>query len=350
MNTEELAAPGALALPWEPPPRRPRLLVVDDQPINIRALYEVFAADHQILMATGGDQAIALCLSQQPDLVLLDVMMPGLDGFEVCRRLKADPATRGIPVIFVTAQTDVVAETIGLDAGAVDFIAKPINPQIVRARVRTHLTLKAQADLLRQWAYIDGLTGVHNRRHFDERLACEWARVARNATPLSVLMIDVDRFKHYNDRNGHQAGDDCLRRVAATLRDGLRRPADLLARYGGEEFACLLPETDRAGALTVARALEQAVRDAGLVHPDSDVARVVTVSVGAATGGPPPRSGSARALMTAADEQLYAAKQSGRGRVCAGPDGEDTAGPVSGREQSRLQTSDDYKTHPSTIH
>jgi PleD family two-component response regulator len=193
------------------PPPRPRLLVVDDQPLNIQALYQTFTADHQVFMATSGEQALVQCASRLPDLVLLDVMMPGMDGFEVCRRLKADPATCDIPVIFVTAHDDEAAETLGLEVGAVDFIAKPINPKIVRARVATHLTLKAQADLLRQWVYIDGLTGVYNRRHFDEHLVSEWGRSARNGAPVSLLMIDVDRFKAYNDRQGHQAGDACAR-------------------------------------------------------------------------------------------------------------------------------------------
>jgi len=131
--------------------------------INIQAIYQAFASDHQVMMATAGEQALTLCKTQQPDILLLDVMMPGMDGHEVCRRLKADPTTRDILVIFITAHTDEVAETFGLELGAVDFISKPINPKIVGARIKTHLTLKAQADVLRQWVYIDGLTGVHNR-------------------------------------------------------------------------------------------------------------------------------------------------------------------------------------------
>ncbi len=298
--------------------RRPRLLVVDDQPVNIQALYQAFAADHQVLMATSGEQALALCASQQPDLVLLDVVMPGLDGHEVCRRLQADPATRDIPVIFVTAHNDEAAETLGLELGAVDFISKPINPKIVRARVRTHLTLKAQSDLLRQWVYIDGLTGVYNRRHFDERLAAEWGRAVRSGSPLSVVLLDVDLFKRFNDRHGHQAGDDCLRRVAAALQAGLRRPGDLIARYGGEEFVCLLPDTAHAGALVVAEQLRAAVQALHIEHGESSVAPAVTVSLGVCTqtGGLPV---SAADLLRAADAQLYRAKSEGRNRTCGQP-------------------------------
>ena len=305
----------ALALLPGAPARRPRLLVVDDQRVNIQAVYQAFAADHQVLMATSGEQALALCASQQPDLVLLDVVMPGMDGHEVCRRLKADPATRDIPVIFVTAHHDEAAETLGLDLGAVDFISKPINPKIVRARVRTHLTLKAQADLLRQWVYIDGLTGVFNRRHFDEHMAAEVGQSQREATPLSVILLDVDLFKRYNDRYGHQAGDDCLRRVASALQAGIRRPKDIAARYGGEEFACLLPNTDLAGALSLARQLVAGVQALQITHADSSVAPVVTASLGVCCR-PGRQAGTAAELLRQADAQLYRAKTLGRNQAC----------------------------------
>ena len=294
---------------------KPRLLVVDDQPANVQALYQTFAADHQVLMATHGAQALEVCLRQQPDLILLDVVMPGIDGHEVCRRLKADSATRDIPVIFVTAHSDEAAETLGLALGAVDFISKPINPAIVRARVKTHLTLKRQADQLRSWVYIDGLTGVCNRRHFDERLTTESARAAREGLPLSAVMIDIDHFKRYNDHYGHQAGDDTLRRVAAGLQSALKRPSDLLARYGGEEFVCLLPATPEAGALHVARALCSAVAGLGIAHAASTSAPQVTISAGVGTtvAGADPA-----ALLGEADAQLYRAKSGGRNQACAG--------------------------------
>ena len=307
-----VSADGAPAAPQ----RRPRLLMVDDQAVNIQVLYQAFATDHQVIMATSGQQALALCAAQQPDLVLLDVVMPGMDGHEVCRRLKADPATRNIPVIFVTAQNDEAAETLGLELGAVDFISKPINSKIVRARVRTHLTLKAQTDLLRQWVYIDGLTAVYNRRHFDERLAAEWGRAVRSGAALSVVLLDVDFFKRYNDRYGHQAGDDCLRRVAGALKTALKRPGDLLARYGGEEFVCLLPDTDRAGALTVAELLGEAVRAQQIAHAESTVLPVVTVSLGVCSKRQN-HDATPAALLSGADAQLYIAKSLGRHRACA---------------------------------
>ncbi len=304
-------------LPFAEPPARPKLLIVDDQAINIRALYEVFAADYQVYMATSGVQALAVCRDKQPDLVLLDVVMPGMDGHEVCRRIKAEAGSRDTPVIFVTAQHDEAAETRALEIGAVDFISKPINRQIVRARVRTHVTLKQQSDLLRKMAFIDGLTGVYNRRYFDERLTAELRRSERNATPVALLLADVDFFKRFNDRYGHQAGDDCLRRVGAALRLGLKRPGDIAARYGGEEFGCILPDTDLAGAFGVGRALEQQVRALGIEHRDSDVDGVVSVSIGVAAWVPPVPSDEVT-LLAMADAHLYSAKREGRGRVSGG--------------------------------
>lgn len=295
---------------------QPKLLVVDDHPINIQMMNQVFAGDYQMFMATSGAQALSLCQTNPPDLVLLDVVMPEMDGFELCTQLKANDLTRNIPVIFVTAHTDAVQETHGLSLGAVDFISKPINPAVVRARVKTHLTLKFQSDLLRKLVFLDGLSGVYNRRYFDQQLGVEWARSSRNNSPLSVIMLDVDHFKLYNDHYGHLAGDDCLRLVAQSLKTCLKRPADLVARYGGEEFACILPDTRFEDGMVIAQAMEQRIRDQAIPHTLSSVAGVVTASFGLATrtvGSP----GGPLDLVGLADAQLYRAKQSGRGCVCA---------------------------------
>ena len=294
---------------------KPKLLVVDDQPINIQVMHQVFGADYQVFMATNGAQALAFCQANPPDLVLLDVVMPGMDGFEVCTQLKAHDATRNIPVIFVTAHSDAAQETHGMSVGAVDFISKPVNPAVVRARVKTHLTLKFQSDLLRNLVFLDGLSGVYNRRYFDQQLGVEWARAARNNTPLSVIMVDVDHFKLFNDRYGHQAGDDCLRQIALTLKSGLRRPADLVARYGGEEFACILPDTGFEDAMAIAQEMERMVRSHKIPHAFSPFDGVVTASFGLATRSVQ-ANGDALALVGLADAQLYQAKQTGRGRVC----------------------------------
>ncbi len=299
----------------DPAHGKPRLLLVDDQPINIQVLHPIFAADYQIFMATNGAQALAICRDNPPDLVLLDVVMPGMDGFEVCTQLKADSSTCNIPVIFVTAHDDTTQETHGLDVGAVDFISKPVNPAVVRARVKTHLILKFQSDIMRKLIYLDGLTSVFNRRYFDQQLAVEVARSVRNQLPLAVIMLDVDFFKLYNDHYGHQAGDDCLRQIAQTLKTGLKRPADLVARYGGEEFACILPETSFDDAMVLARSLEQRIRDKNITHEHSQTAAIVTISLGVAGMGVNTLAASV-ALLALADAQLYKAKKSGRARVC----------------------------------
>lgn len=305
-----------LALLLDHPDRKPKLLLVDDQPTNIQILYKVFAGDYQVFMATSGEQALTIAREQQPDLILLDVVMEGMDGHETCRQLKLDARCTDIPVIFVTSHNEASDETLGLSVGAVDFISKPIHPDVVKARVKTHLKLKLQSDLLRKLVFIDGLTGVFNRRYFDHRLSSEWLRAQRNHTALGLLLIDVDFFKRYNDLYGHQAGDDCLRKVAKALRQGVRRPADVVVRYGGEEFACLLPETDAEGALLVARQLESAVRTLGLPHGHAAEGGVVTVSIGVAVKTPAAHS-TYDELLAEADKQLYRAKAAGRAQACA---------------------------------
>lgn len=297
------------------PHPKPRLLVVDDQPINIQVLYQVFGAEYQVFMATSGAQALEMCKKNQPDLILLDIVMPDMDGFEVCAKIKENPETRAIPVIFLTALNDAAEETRGLELGAVDFIAKPVNPAVVQARVRTHLTVKKQSDILRELAFLDGLTGVYNRRFFDQQLQVELARSIRTGNPLALIMLDIDYFKRYNDHYGHQAGDECLRQIALALKGCLRRPADLLARYGGEEFVCILPETDFDAALDLAASMEQTVRRLQIPHAGSEMAAIVTISLGVAGRGND-RLDSVETLMVVADKQLYQAKAAGRGRVC----------------------------------
>ena len=296
--------------------QRPRLLIVDDQPTNIHALREIFREHCDVLMATNGEQALSLCQNQLPDLVLLDVVMEGMNGHEVCRRLKANPQTSGIPVIFITAQHQEMDEILGLELGAVDFISKPINPTIVRARVRTHLALKLQSDMLRSIAMLDGLTGVANRRRFDEYLDINWRQAARDKTQLSLIMIDVDYFKRYNDHYGHLAGDNCLRIIAKALAEFVRRPMDLVARYGGEEFACVLPNTSLQGAYRLAETMRKSIEALSIEHKLSDVAPCVSASFGVASTAPDSES-NAMSLVAAADQQLYMAKGRGRNQVSA---------------------------------
>ena len=218
------------------------------------------------------------------------------------------------PVIFITALGEEEDETKGLALGAVDYIIKPLKPAIVRARVRTHLDLKRKTDQLETLVCLDGLTGIPNRRGFDEVLTREWNQAARNREMLSCILLDVDFFKKYNDLYGHAAGDACLRKIALALTTCLKRPADYVARYGGEEFAAILPGTDAQGALYVAEEMRAGVCALGIEHADSIVAGHVTLSLGVATMTPQPDL-PMLSLVQAADTALYGAKSSGR-NVC----------------------------------
>ena len=295
---------------------RSKILVVDDIPSNIHVLSRILNDEHDIYFATDGERALELVHERQPDLVLLDIMMPGMDGYELCTRLKADPATADIPVIFISARSEIEDETRGLEVGAIDFITKPISPPIVQARVRNHLLLKRNTDLLRQLSFLDGLTGIANRRRFDEALASEWRRCGRSGLPLSLIMVDVDQFKLYNDRYGHQAGDECLRAVASVLAEQARRPGELVARFGGEEFSCLLPGLDTEAAAGLAERMRQGVVERAIPHHSSSVAGHVTISLGVATLVPGADVLPAT-LPELADRMLYKAKHDGRNRVCS---------------------------------
>lgn len=292
-----------------------RILIVDDDPIVIRTLAQILDGMGDIVFAKTGEAAIRKILDNRIDLVLLDAEMPGLSGFDVCEQLKRSPETKDIPIIFVTSHADVERETRALGLGAIDFISKPVNAPVVRARVATHLTLRRQTELLRRLAMQDGLTGIANRRRFEATIAADWRRAQRNGRPLTLMMIDVDHFKAYNDRYGHQAGDACLRAVARILEDSVRRASDLVARYGGEEFAILLGDAgDGPGALEVAGTIHQAMRDAEMPHDASSTAGWVTASVGVATVHPAAGEGP-EALIRAADRALYQAKAGGRNRT-----------------------------------
>ena len=294
--------------------RRPLLLIVDDEPLNAQLLSEGLQDDFRAQVAQSGDAALRIAAAEEPpDLILLDVMMPGMDGYEVCRRLKVAAETRDIPVIFITSMSDEVAEMRGLAVGAVDFIAKPVNLRITRARILTHLELKRTRDRLAQLSREDALTGIANRRRFDEALEQEWRRSARMRSTLSLVLADIDFFKQFNDRYGHHAGDECLKHVARVMQGAVRRPSDLPARYGGEEFVALLADTTTEGAWRVAEGIRTGIAALAIPHIDSPHG-IVTVSCGVATLVASQDDLSTE-LIRAADRLLYAAKADGRNRV-----------------------------------
>ena len=294
------------------------LLIVDDDKHNRLLLTELFEGEYKIIQAKNGLQALELARAHAPDLILLDVLMPEMDGMAVIRALKRDDATRHIPVIFITALDSAADEELGLDLGAVDYIAKPFHPPIARVRVRNHLQIVHQRRLLEQIAALDGLTGIPNRRRFDEALAQEWSRCQRSGLPLSLIVADVDQFKQYNDTLGHAASDRVLQDVAAALRQAARRPGDLAARYGGEEFVLLLPETDAPQAQQLADELLQRMAARKLPHPAASAAPCVTLSLGGITTIPA-SSVVAPDFFERADAALYQAKAQGRNRWCWAP-------------------------------
>jgi diguanylate cyclase (GGDEF)-like protein len=310
----------------------PSILLVDDDASSIQIMSRILAGLGEVRFATSGEVALRLARDSAPDLVLLDAEMPGMSGFQVCEALKSDATLADVPVIFVTSHGDAAFETAGFNVGAADFIAKPVNPALVRARVNSQLRSKKMADELRRIATVDVLTGIANRRQFERLLEVEWRRTRRWPAPLSLLMIDVDHFKRYNDRYGHPGGDVCLRSVAQALVGASLRPADLVARYGGEEFVVLLPQTPRAGAEHVAHGILEAVEALGIPHERSGTSRHVTVSIGVScydemsrcwvSESPAARFVSASRpccasidLIEAADKALYLAKQSGRAQA-----------------------------------
>lgn len=267
----------------------------------------------EALFATNGRDALSQAAEELPDLILLDVDMPGMDGFEVCRQLKADVQTRTIPVIFVTGKGETEDEARGLEVGGIDYLTKPVRPAIVRARVRNHLELKRARDLLERLATLDGLTSIANRRRFDEQLEREWRRAQRNMSEISLIMIDIDFFKQFNDTYGHAQGDDCLRRIAASLESAVLRPADLITRCGGEEFVCLLPETGMSGARDVAERMQSSAAELAIPHGASTISDQVTLSMGATMA---PGAGNAAAeLVELADARLYRAEKGGRNQI-----------------------------------
>lgn len=293
---------------------RQTILIVDDMPDNLKLLGQVLGKHYRMLCATYGGKGLEIAAVQKPDLILLDIMLPDMDGYEVCAQLKADPLTRSIPVIFITSMNQETDEARGLAIGAIDYITKPFSPAIVQARVHNHLELKRYHDFLENLSATDGLTGIPNRRQFDLFLDREWRRAIRNQSRISLILMDIDFFKAYNDHYGHLSGDDCLRQVARALAEGVQRPGDLMARYGGEEFACVLPETENEGAVCVAHKLQERVNALKVPHACSSVAAHITLSLGVATSAP--EAGRMPTdLIQRADQLLYEAKQSGRNQV-----------------------------------
>jgi diguanylate cyclase (GGDEF)-like protein len=306
------------------------ILIVDDSPADRLALQTFLrsAGFNRLLLAESARDALRqLGLNGSPhieaevDAILMDCSMPEMDGIQACSLIRRTPHVQDVPLIMVTAHDDVKKLEEAFAAGATDYVTKPYNEVELIARLRSALRLKQEMDErkkrereLERIATMDGLTGVGNRRYFDQQFDLEWRRALRNESPLSVILTDIDHFKAYNDLYGCQKGDECLKEIASVLCDSVKRAGDLVARYGGEEFAVILPSTDVEGAAFVAEVMRAGVEGVWIPHAASAVADHVTISGGVATTIPK-RNVPAASLIADADEALDQAKRAGRNRM-----------------------------------
>ncbi len=290
------------------------ILVVDDESCNIDVLNHILRNEYRIYVAKSGHVALTRARQDKPDLILLDVVMPDMSGFDVLVELKESDATREIPVIFITGLASVQDEEKGFYLGAVDYITKPFNNSIVKARVKTHLQTVRQIRTIERLCMIDALTNISNRRSFDQRIHAEWENAHRDGMPLSILMMDVDHFKQYNDLHGHPQGDILLQVLAKKVSLVLARPTDAVFRVGGEEFAVLLPQTSVDEAVKVAETIRATIEATKIPSTSNSPETSTTVSVGVATAIPSSDMTIAD-LVKLSDTALYTAKGGGRNRI-----------------------------------
>lgn len=293
------------------PSQPPRLLAIDDSELIHRLLRVRLDGEHlELHFASNASEGMLKAQQLLPEVILLDIELDEMDGFEVLSRLKQDPRTHDIAVIFISAASNTMDRVRGLDLGAVDFISKPFEVTELKARVRSALRMRHLVKMLEHRAQIDGLSGLWNRRYFDQRLTQEVSESRRHGNPLSLVMCDVDRFKRLNDQFGHPFGDRVIERVAQILAGG--RTSDVACRYGGEEFGLILPSTSAERALEVAERLRVAI-EAHVWSGHADL--VVTASFGVADFRALGTDASPEDLVRAADAALYRAKQQGRNRI-----------------------------------
>ena len=293
----------------------PLILLVDPEKTQRLILRRAMQKEgYRVMEASDGEQCLEVCSYLKPDLVLLDAMMPGVDGFTCCSQLHSLMGKDCPPVLMTTVLNDQASVDLAFEVGAIDYVTKPVIWSLLRQRLYRLFQNQWAMGELQRLSLVDGLTKIANRRSFDERLPQEWHRLAREAAPLSLVLCDLDRFKNYNGLYGHQAGDECLQEVAKVLDESAKRPADLAARYGGEEFALILPNTDAEGAVRIAETIQGRLQASAIAHENSDVSKLVTLSMGVASEIPKPDS-SEKALIEQADQALYRAKQQGGDRV-----------------------------------
>jgi diguanylate cyclase (GGDEF)-like protein len=290
------------------------ILIVDDEKLNLMVLNQILSSDFTIYTAKTGATALSRANELVPDLILLDIMLPDMSGFEVLDKLKTNPHTSNSPVIFITGLNSIDDEEKGLLMGAVDYITKPFNHTIVKVRVKTHIQILQNYRTIEHVGLIDPLTELPNRRSFDKRIDMEWKRSIRDQNSISFLMIDIDHFKMYNDTYGHLQGDTLLRAVAKVFSSILKRPADSMVRFGGEEFGVLLPDTPWHAALMISEKIRTTIKSTIVPTIDGKINTSITISIGLVTARPQ-KGDSLRDFLSTADEYLYKAKKSGRDKV-----------------------------------
>ena len=295
-------------------PKQETILVIDDDQITVDLIITMFTTTTTVLTALNGETGLATASNDKPDLIILDALIPDMGGYDICARLKAMPETENIPVIFLSTDKQTEDELNALDLGAIDFISKPIVPEILKARIKNHMSQKRDRDKLEMMSAVDALTAVPNRRRFDEYLYQEWRRAIRNKYPLSLLMLDIDHFKSYNDTYGHQKGDKCLWAVTREIERHLRRPSDMVARYGGEEFSVILPDTPSSSAFELARRIWSGVGNLNIEHTGAPYVGHLTISIGLASTIPDGEQKLSQ-FIEIADQNLYKSKDSGRNRI-----------------------------------
>lgn len=298
--------------------KKPTILIVDDMPVNIQILSGVLSSEYTLKAATCGQKALDIVRSDKSvDLIILDVVMPDMDGYQVCQALKNDPSTNKIPIIFVTAKSDVSDEERAFNLGAVDYIVKPYHPVIVKARVRNQINLNLKSKLLEDLAQIDALTQIYNRRYLNNELPLIFNNCKEMQQPFAIAMIDVDYFKNYNDNYGHGMGDICLINIAKAINNCVdAQNGVLLARYGGEEFVLVLPAIRKPQIEVFLQSILLAVEDLRILHEFSQVNNVVTVSIGVKYLDSLDSFGNYEEILRQADKALYHAKGNGRNQVC----------------------------------
>jgi diguanylate cyclase (GGDEF)-like protein len=293
---------------------RYKVLVVDDEHTNLDAVEKILAPKYEIYVAYSGEEALQRVADISPDIILVDTMMPCMDGFKTLVRLKEMHETRNIPIIIITERSSESDEERGLYLGAVDYISKPFKKAIVRARVATHIRIAEQMRTIERLCLIDALTNISNRRGFDDRSPVEWRRCARERKHISLLMMDLDNFKNYNDAYGHPQGDTLLASVAKIISESARRPSDIAARLGGEEFGLLLPDTALENAVALAENIRRNVEALQIPASDGQIMTSATISIGVVSMIPGEYD-FLKNFIARADKCLYAAKAAGRNNV-----------------------------------